>query len=153
MAEQLDPSYPTIEVAKMHISQAMGATPAVIEAYREKARKLYEMRGRRADGTPFRSGDIDRILSQDRDPREHRLSAAFERPDPDCSPPCTSETGSSVWSRVLGLIAVFICFSGISCSAWYLLFHKQIGLKWSIGLGIITSFLVVSGAVGGRKGG
>jgi len=67
VAEKLDPSYPTIEVAKMRISRAMGATPDVIRAHQENASKLYEMRGRRADGTPFRSGDLNRILSTDSD--------------------------------------------------------------------------------------
>lgn len=61
-AEKLDSSYPTIEVAKMHITKAMGATPDVIEAHRQKALELYKNRGRRADGSPLQPGDIVRIL-------------------------------------------------------------------------------------------
>ncbi len=63
VAEEIDPNYPTIQVARLHISQALGDSQTRSEAYRKKARELYEMRGRRADGTPFRPGDIDKILS------------------------------------------------------------------------------------------
>ncbi|MBN1154713.1 hypothetical protein JXB12_07320 [candidate division KSB1 bacterium] len=62
-AEKLDSSYPTIEVAKMHIANAMGATPDVIEAHRKKALELYNNRGRRADGSPLQPGDIEKIVS------------------------------------------------------------------------------------------
>lgn len=64
-AEKIDPRYPTIAVARMHIMQAKNAPPAVVEAQRRKAYELYKSRGRKADGVPLSEGEIDRIVNLD----------------------------------------------------------------------------------------
>ena len=59
--EGINPNYPTINVARMRIAHALGATESEINKYRGKALAIYMKTGKRADGTPLKDNDLDRI--------------------------------------------------------------------------------------------
>jgi tetratricopeptide (TPR) repeat protein len=65
VAESLEPGYPPIQLAKMRIAEAKGATADEVEEYRERARELYQRRGKRVNETPLPEGFVDTVVSLD----------------------------------------------------------------------------------------
>ncbi|TWU08417.1 tetratricopeptide repeat protein [Stieleria varia] len=63
VAEAIDPNFPSVALAKMHILNARGGSPQSIEALGEQARQIYNQTGKRADGTKLQMGDIERFLT------------------------------------------------------------------------------------------
>ena len=81
VAESLEPGYPPIQLAKMRIAQATGATADEVEEHRERARELYRRRGRRGDGTALGDGFVDTVVSLDGERKVAIEEARLGRPD------------------------------------------------------------------------